>query len=303
MEAKRFPKRAALLLLLIGVPGTVAIVAITRSGRNGDQEKEEARAAQSHRRGAKARPFLAPGEEESDTARSRSEGDRTVAAERSERGTAAAGEIPAELAGYGAAGGRPVKFGKLAWTPGMKWKVETHYRLMQHGMDDLWTERPILWNFEVKGTEKLDGRDVFVVDVNPADLAGMPFNPGGTMYVSMEDHTVVAVRDRVQERGLVRERFVRFEEGEEGAPSVLFPVEVPPPGSDGVERSSSTGAPSANPFSKDPKAEAPKSTGTVVDVEYEADGVTIRQRWDSTVPYWPLYSSTPSKVSYLRAEP
>jgi len=210
--------------------------------------------------------------------------------------------MPEELAQYGMHGARSVKFGSLAWTPGLKWKVETHYRTMQNGAGDGWGQKPILWQFEVKATEKMDGRDVWVVSIEPSDLAGLPYNPGGTAYIAMDDHSVVAVRDRVQERGSVRERFLKFDD-EDGAPSVLFPVDMPPPGTAGRERASASGTPPANPFRRDPTATPPKSSGTVVDVEFEKEGGTLRQRWDSTVPYWPLYSATPSRVSYLRTEP
>lgn len=299
MADKRFPK-AALLLLVLAVPATVAIVAVRRSGTGSGRNDSASAAAPKPRRTGKVKPFVSPEEELRTRQQDGEDAPRTDAPE---AGDAEGGDLPEELARFGTRGTKAVKFGALAWSPGMKWKVETFYRLAQHGINDLWANKSILWNYEVVRTEKLDGRDVWVVSVQPDSLAGMPYNPGGTVYIDMNDHTVYAVRDRVQERGSVRERYLKFEDGD-GAPSILFPTEVPPPGTEGRERTSHSGTPAPDPFNPDPKSAPPaKSSGTVVDVTYEVDGVTLRQRWDSAVPYWPLYSSTPTSVSYLRAEP
>ena len=208
-----------------------------------------------------------------------------------------------ELALFSNKGAKATKFGKLPWSTGLHWKVETYYRDLQNPEEDGWAPNPILWEFTVRGLERIDGQDVWVVDVQPTDLTDLPFNPGGSVYVSVEDHTLLAVRDRVQEAGMIRDRYFRFEDAEGGAPETLFPVFLPSPEADALEKSSTTAAMAPNPLQPDPKADAPKASGKVTDVEFEVEGMPIRERWDAATPYWPSYMSTPSSVSYLKAEP
>jgi hypothetical protein len=188
--------------------------------------------------------------------------------------------------------------GALAWIPGRTWKVETWYRRMDGG--DGWSKTPILWSFTVRGRETLDGRDVWVLDVEPVSTEGMPYNPGGAVYVAADDQSVVAVRDRVMEAGEIRERFLKYDDAEGSAASSLLPVDLPAPGMAASERTTAEAMLPPDPFRPDPKAAAPRSSGRVVDVSFEAEGVTIRQRWDVENSVWPLHSRTPSRVSYLR---
>lgn len=194
---------------------------------------------------------------------------------------------------------RVIEFGRLDWEAGDRWRVETHYLQMQRVGPEEWSKKPIVWEFVVRGVERLDGRDVWVVDAHPVDLEGMAFDPGGTVYVATEDHTVVAVRDRVQQAGEVRERYLKFEDPEGSAPT-LIPIELPAPGVSARELPSSSGVLPPDPFQPDPKVQPPATSGRVIDVEFEAFGVTVRQRWDANNGKWPLYSRSASRVSYLR---
>lgn len=200
---------------------------------------------------------------------------------------------------FGLRNPHPARLAGLGWTTGLTWKVETYYRNLQHSVRASWSSTPIVWRFTVRGIERLDGRDVWVVDVEPTDQSGMPFNPGGTVYVAPDDHTVIALRDRVQENGLIRERYMKVEEGGSAFTSLL-PIDLPPPGLEGSKGASSVGALPPNPFRPDPKVEPPRMSGTALDVEFEVDGERIRQRWDAAIGHWPVYSATPSRVSYLR---
>lgn len=273
-------------LLILLVPAVVTPVAIVRAARVGDR--------------VDVRP----------SARASAPSDLALELEEEarERATKNASEPSPEpeiadgpLAAFG--GGKRVKTGALAWTPGKQWRVATWYFSEQNGSGGRWSTKPIEWRFTVEGTETLDGRDVWVVAVDPVDTTGMPYNPGGKIYVAVDDHSIVAVRDRVQERGLVRERYLRYDDPANAAASSLFPVEIPGPGVDARERADVSAVPPADPFRPDPKMEAPKTSGTVIDVEFEADGVTIRQRWDTACPWWPAYSRTSTTVSILKTEP
>jgi hypothetical protein len=196
---------------------------------------------------------------------------------------------PAELARYDRKAGVAKKFGALDWKPGQTWTVESRYLQMQNGRSD-WS-LVIAWKYSVRGVEKVDGVEAFVVDVDP--LTAMPYNAGGAMYIATADHSVVAVRDRVLERGQIRERVVRFDDA---AVSVLFPTELPSRDADVRERSGAVPMP-ANPFG--PKLDVP-AAATVVDVAFESNGTTIRQRWDAANRLWPLVSTTPSRISVLK---
>lgn len=196
---------------------------------------------------------------------------------------------------------RIVRLDPIVWSAGQTWKVETHYLKMESGRKVHWAPEPIFWRFTVRGIEKFDGRDVWVVDIEPTDVSRMPFDPGGTVYISLDDYAIIALHDRVQENGAIRERTLRLDDGNSAFTSLL-PVDLPPPGTEGEQGSGRVGAMAPNPFRPDPKVEPPALAGDATDVTFEVDGETIRQRWDSTVPYWPVYSRTPSKVSYLRKE-
>jgi len=197
--------------------------------------------------------------------------------------------VPAELASYSRTSGKRTAFGALAWAPGAAWTVESRYLQMQNGRSD-WS-LVIAWKYAVRGVEKIEGVEAYVVDVEP--LTAMPYNAGGAMYISTADHSVVAVRDRVLERGRVRERTVRFDDA---AVSVLFPTELPSRDAEARERAGAVPMP-ANPFG--PKLDVP-AAATVVDVAFESNGTTIRQRWDAANRLWPLVSTTPSRISVLK---
>ncbi len=216
---------------------------------------------------------------------------------------ASAESIAAEnelLASYGTEGTTPVTLADLGWYASQSWTVEVWTYRMADGDRGAWDETPTMWKFQVRGRETLDGRDVWALDVEPADLTGMPFNPGGAVYVALDDHSLVALRDRVQENGEVHERFIKLDDGECSALSSLLPVELPPAGIEGRKRQTTLGVLPPSALRPDPKVEAPRSSGTVIDLEFEADGSTVRQRWDAESPFWPLYSRTPSRVSILR---
>ncbi|GEM_PF-3318154 len=204
------------------------------------------------------------------------------------------------LASFGTQGTTPETLPGLGWYPAQTWIVDAWTYRMQDGDGGSWDEKPTSWRFKVEGREFLEGRDVWVLAAEPVELKGLPYNPGGKVYVAVDDHSIVALRDRIQENGAVRERFMTLEEGETSAVSTLLPVEMPPTGIEGRGRETKSGILPPNPLRPDPKFDAPKSSGNVVDVEFEADGVTVKQRWDAASPYWPLYSRTPSRVTVLR---
>lgn len=204
------------------------------------------------------------------------------------------------LASYGTQGTTPERLGELGWYPALSWTVEVWTYRMQDGDRGMWDEKPTPWRFKVEGLEVLGGRNVWALSAEPADLTGLPYNPGGTIYVAADDHAIVALRDRVQEQGEIRERFIVFDDVETSAISTLLPVELPPAGIEGRARDAKTGALPPNPLRPEPKFEAPTTSGRVVDVEFESDGSRVRQRWDAAQPYWPLYSRTPSRISVLR---
>lgn len=272
-------------ILIFLVPATLTPIALHRATRN--QERVDVRTAS-------ARRDLALERDEEERERRELAATTTDA---DEPGIAMDGP----LAAFG--GGKSVKTASLGWTTGKSWRVATWYFSEQNGSGGRWSSKPIEWLFTVEGTEKIDGRDVWVVDVEPVDATDMPFNPGGKIYVAVDDHSIVAVRDRVQERGLVRERYLRYDDPANAAASSLFPVELPAPGTAARERADVSAVPPADPFRPDPKMEPSKTGGTVIDVEFEADGVTIRQRWDTACPWWPAYSRTPTTVSVLKTEP
>lgn len=217
--------------------------------------------------------------------------------------TASAQQIAAEnelLASYGTEGTSPTKLADFGWYASQSWTVEVWSYRMADGDRGAWSDAPTMWRLQVRGRETLDGRDVWALDVQPVDLTGLPFNPGGTVYVAVDDHSLVALRDRVQENGEVHERFLKLDDGEGSALSSLLPVELPPAGIEGRERKTTLGVLRPSALRPDPKLVAPRSSGTVVDLEFEADGSTVRQRWDAESPWWPLYSRTPSRVCVLR---
>ena len=196
-------------------------------------------------------------------------------------------------------GPHPVRIAAVAWNAGLTWKVETFYLQMEHGPGETWSSS-ILWQFTVRGRQRHAERDVWVVDVEPTDLSDMPFNPGGQVYVAVDDQSILAVRDRIQENGMIRDRFIELGAGDSSAISSLLPVDLPAPGTEGLAGKSWVGAHPPNPFRPDPNVELPRTSGTAVDVEFEAGGERIRQRWDAANGIWPLYSSNPSRVSFLR---
>ncbi len=204
------------------------------------------------------------------------------------------------LASFGTQGTTPETLADLGWYPALTWTVDVWTCRMQDGDRAEWEEKPTSWRFKVEAREYLEGRDVWVLAAEPADLTGLPYNPGGKLYVAVDDHSIVALRDRIQENGEVHDRFMTLEEGETSAVSTLLPVELPPAGIEGRGRETKSGLLPPNPLHPDPKFDAPKASGKVVDVEFEADGVTVRQRWDAESPYWPLFSRTPSRVTVLR---
>lgn len=204
------------------------------------------------------------------------------------------------LASFGTQGTTPETLPELGWYPALTWIVEVWTYRMQDGDGGSWEERPTSWRFKVEGREFLEGRDVWVLAAEPADLEGLPYNPGGKVYVAVDDHSIVALRDRVQENGAIRDRFMTMDEGDTSAVSTLLPIELPPAGMEGRARETKTGVLPPNPLHPDPKFDAPKASGKVVDVEFEADGVKVKQRWDAESPYWPLFTRTPSRVTVLR---
>lgn len=204
------------------------------------------------------------------------------------------------LASFGTQGTTPETLPGLGWYPALTWTVDVWTCRMQDGDRAAWEETPTSWRFKVEGIEVLEGRNVWVLAAEPADLTGLPYNPGGKVYVAIDDHSVVALRDRIQENGEIRDRFMTLEEGETSAVSTLLPVEMPPAGIEGRGRETKSGVLPPNPLHPDPKFDAPQSSGKVVDVEFEADGVSVKQRWDAASPYWPLFSRTPSRVTVLR---
>ena len=206
-----------------------------------------------------------------------------------------------ELAEFNFEGTRTVALSPLPWKAGDSWVVETHYLRLQNA-DPTWAS-PVLWRFTVQGREDLAGRTVHVVKVQLVDPSSLSVDPEGTLYIAADDHSVLAIRDRVLEQGVLRERFLKYEEADAGAISTLFPTTLPAPGTEAIERKSSVGICVKDPFQPDPPAEAPKTSGVVIDVEFESNGVTIHQRWDAAEPRWPLYIRTPSTVSYLRRDP
>lgn len=204
------------------------------------------------------------------------------------------------LASFGTQGTTPETLGDLGWYPALTWTVDVWTCRMQDGDRAAWEEQPTSWRFKVEGIEVMEGRNVWVLAAEPADLAGLPYNPGGKVYVAIDDHSVVALRDRIQENGEIRDRFMTLDDGETSAVSTLLPVEMPPAGIEGRGRETTSGVLPPNPLHPDPKFDAPRASGKVVDVEFEADGVTVKQRWDAASPFWPLYSRTPSRVTVLR---
>ncbi len=210
-------------------------------------------------------------------------------------------ELPEELAVFDRTvlEKRPVE--KLSWKSGLAWKVESYYLRMDQPGEPSWTEKPIVWDFEVLGTEKIGDEEVYVVEVSPEDLTGMPYNPGGKVYISTENHTVVALKDRILEAGVVKDRFLSFSDPGSGALSTLIPLELPPPGAEG-HTSIDLGSFGLNtPGPSAPKGSDKVASGSdVVEVAFESNGVTIHQGWDSSTSVWPVYSSTPYRVSYLR---
>lgn len=213
------------------------------------------------------------------------------------------GPIAAEndlLASYGTQGTTPERLPPPGWYPAQTWTVEVWTFRMQDGDRGMWDERPTLWRFTVEGLDSIDGRNAWVIAAEPADLTGLPYNPGGKVYVSVEDHAILALRDRVQEQGEIHERFITFDDPETSAISTLLPVELPPAGYEGRARETTVGVLPPNPLRPEPAFEVPRASGKVIDVDFESDGVRVRQRWDAASPYWPLYSRTSSRVCVLR---
>lgn len=296
MSNSGFKHRLPALLLLLLIPGVATVIVVRNNvKRKGIEEQNPAHTP----RVRQAHPELPEGEDSEIGLKD----DEEV---RPQQPTQAEDEPEGdggELAVFSTKGTKPVKLGKLPWTAGMTWKVVTYYKNLQHPERAEWAPKPIEWQFTVRGTEKIDGHDVWVLDVQPTDISDMPYNPGGKVYVSMEDHAILAVRDRIQENGAIRDRYMRFDDAGATATSSFLPVDLPEPGTDGLERSASTTAMAPNPFRPDPPNVVPPATsGKVIDVEFEADGDTIRQRWDTANPYWPAYSSSASKASYLKNE-
>jgi hypothetical protein len=220
-----------------------------------------------------------------------------------QQSTEEADEDMGELAIFNKVGAKKATFGALSWTAGQSWQVETYYKALNNSENATWAKKPIVWQFTVRGTETIDGREVWILDLEPTDTSDMPYNPGGSVYVAIDDQSILAVRDRIQENGLVRDRFFKLEDGESSALTSFLPVDLPPVGTEGVESKSSSGMPAPNAMKPDPKVITTPTSGTVVDVEFEAEGETITQRWDKANGYWPVYSSTPSRVSYLKTGP
>ncbi len=298
MSNSGFKYRLPALLLLLLIPGVVVTVVVRK---NRTRKANEGLSGGHLGKVKQARPLP---QSEQDDAETASKDEEALRSSQNPQTSDEPEGDGGELAVFSTKGTKPVKFGKLPWSPGMTWKVDTYYKNLQHPEHAEWAPKPIEWKFTVRGSEKIDGHDVWVLDVEPTDLTDMPFNPGGSVYVSMEDNAILAVRDRIQENGAVRDRYIRFDDAEGTATSSFLPVDLPEPGTDGLERSATTAAMAPNPFQPDPANVAPpKTSGKVIDVEFEADGDTIRQRWDTANPYWPAYSGTPSKVSYLKNEP
>jgi hypothetical protein len=274
--------RRILWLVLLLVPATVTgVAAMKRASNDGAVVVHEARIAAIPRRGDADTDY--------ESRITNRESDIRYPASGIGNPMDKAGGIPEELARYSKAG-KTVRFGALDWKAGTTWTVESHYRQMQADGD--WSD-VILWKYRVRGIEKFDGVDAFVVDVEPQ--GDLPYNPGGTMYVAAADHAVLAVRDRLLERGQIRERLVRFDDA---AVSVLFPTELPPRDAEARERSGATPLPTS-PFARGPKVETP-AAAHALDVSFEAGGTTIRQRWDAANRVWPLVSSSPARISYLK---
>ncbi len=210
-------------------------------------------------------------------------------------------ELPEELTIFDRTVLEKRKLQKLSWKPGLSWKVESYYLRMDRPGEPSWTEKPIVWEFEVLGTEKLGEEEVYVVEIYPEDLTGMPYNPGGKVYISTKTNSVVALKDRVLEAGVVKDRFLSFSDPGSGVLSTLLPLELPPTTAKGntVHELGSFGLGTPGPAL--PKGTEKPSTGTdMMEVAFKSNGVTVLQRWDATKPVWPVYSSTPYRVSYLR---
>ncbi len=210
-------------------------------------------------------------------------------------------ELPEELTRFDRTLLEKRKVEKLSWKTGTAWQVESYYLRMDHPGKPTWTEKPIVWEFEVLGTETLGDEKVYVVEVYPEDLTGMPYNPGGKVYISTEKHTVVALKDRVLKAGVVEDRFVSFPDSGPGALSTLIPLELPPPTAKGSTWNDLGAFALEGPAPAAPKGSAKVSSGSdMMEVAFKSNGVTILQRWDSSHPDWPVFSSTPYRVSYLR---
>jgi len=195
------------------------------------------------------------------------------------------------------------RFGSLPWKPGMKWLVETHYLEMQHGTKPTWMSRPIVWEYHVRAKELLDGEDVYVVEVRAQNKSDYPYDPGGTIFISVQHHAIRLVHDRVMEQGEVRERSMRFEGNTNGSYATLFPTELPSPRRNVRKRKSHKGSLLPSPLESQPAATASLSSGIVIDVSFEVNGTRVRQRWDAANKIWPLTSRTASRMSFWRETP
>ena len=210
-------------------------------------------------------------------------------------------ELPEELTVFDRTVLEKRKVRKLSWKAGLSWQVETYYLRMDRPGEPSWTKKPIVWDFEVLGTEKLGEEEVYVVEIYPEDLTGMPYNPGGKVYISTKTNSVVALKDRVLEAGIVKDRFLSFSDPGSGVISTLLPLELPPTTAKGntVHELGSYGL--ENPGAALPKgSDKVSSGGDMMEVAFKSNGVTVLQRWDTAKPVWPVYSSTPYRVSYLR---
>ena len=154
MAERGFGRKLPWLLLLLLIPGAVGTVIVRRAirGKSSDEAAHGGAAARRDRR--QLRNATTPESEEAGTPAS---DEALVSAKEPVQEADEPEGDGGELAVFSKKGTKPVKFGKLPWTPGLAWKVETYYKNLQHPERAEWSPKPIVWQFTVRGAEKLDG--------------------------------------------------------------------------------------------------------------------------------------------------